>query len=91
MHLLSVSIFECERFEDARRILKRAAALNRRCMFESRICMFNLKRYDDTRACLEKAIALRPNFPTALEESWHALFRWSWPNRQSQRSTARLS
>jgi predicted O-linked N-acetylglucosamine transferase (SPINDLY family) len=78
MHLLGVSILECERFEDAKRILERAVTLNEGSADAHSnlgFALFNLKRDDDARACYEKALALKPNFPTALRNLGNVLFR----------------
>jgi predicted O-linked N-acetylglucosamine transferase (SPINDLY family) len=78
MHLLGVSILECERFEDAKRILERAVALNQASADAHSnlgFALFNLKQYAEARASLETALALKPNFPTALRNLGNALFR----------------
>jgi len=78
MHLLGVSVLESERFEEARRILERAVALQQGSAFAHSnlgFALFNLKRYDEARACLEKALALKPNFPTAQRNLGNALLR----------------
>jgi predicted O-linked N-acetylglucosamine transferase (SPINDLY family) len=78
MHLLGVSILECERFEDAKRILERAVILDPSSADAHSnlgFALFNLKRYEGARACYEKALALRPDFPTALRNMGNALFR----------------
>jgi predicted O-linked N-acetylglucosamine transferase (SPINDLY family) len=78
MHLLGVSILECERFEDAKRILDRAVALDQGSADAHSnlgFALFNLKRYDEARASLEKALALKPDFPTALKNLGNVLFR----------------
>jgi predicted O-linked N-acetylglucosamine transferase (SPINDLY family) len=78
MHLLGVSVLECERFEEARQILERAVALDQRSADAHSnlgFALFNLKRYDEARACQEKALALKPDFPTALRNLGNTLFR----------------
>ncbi len=78
MHLLGVSILECERFQDAKRILERAVALNQGSADAHGnlgFALFNLKLYGEARACYEKALALKPNFATALRNLGNALFR----------------
>jgi predicted O-linked N-acetylglucosamine transferase (SPINDLY family) len=78
MHLLGVSVLECDRFEDAKRILERAAALDP-CSADAHanlgFALFNLKHYDEARACYEKALALKPNSPTTLRNLGNALIR----------------
>jgi predicted O-linked N-acetylglucosamine transferase (SPINDLY family) len=78
MHLLGVSILECDRFEDAKRILERAVALDpgsADAHSNLGFALFNLKRYDEARASLEQALALKPDFPTALRNLGDVLFR----------------
>jgi tetratricopeptide (TPR) repeat protein len=78
MHLLGVSILECERFEDAKRILERAVALNQGSADAHSnlgFALFNLKRYDEARVCYQRALALNPNFPTAQRNLGNALFQ----------------
>ena len=78
MHLLGVSILECERFEDAKRILERAVILDPSSADAHSnlgFALFNLEAYDEARSCYEKALALRPDFPTALRNLGNALFR----------------
>ncbi len=78
MHLLGVSILDCGRFEDAKRILERAVALDQGSADAHSnlgFALFNLKLYDEARACYEKALALKPNFPLALRNLGNALFR----------------
>ena len=78
MHLLGVSILECERFEDAKRILERAVILDPSSADAHSnlgFALFNLKRYEEARARYERAIVLKPDFPTALRNLGNALFR----------------
>ncbi len=82
MHLLGVSILECERFQDAKRILERAVALNQGSADAHGnlgFALFNLKLYGEARACYEKALALKPDFPTALRNLGNVLFRLEQP------------
>jgi len=78
MHLLGVSILECERFEDAKRILERAVILepsSADAHSNLGFALFNLKRYEEARGCYERALVLKPDFPTALRNLGNALFR----------------
>ncbi len=82
MHLLGVSILDCGRFEDAKRILERAVALDQGSADAHNnlgFALFNLKRCDEARACYEKALALKPDFPLALRNLGNALFRLELP------------
>ena len=78
MHLLGVSILDCERFEDAKRILERAVALDpgsADAHSNLGFALYNLERHDEARACCEKAIALKPDFATAHRNLGNALLR----------------
>ena len=78
MHLLGVSLLECERFEEARQILERAVTLDPRSADAHSnlgFALFNLQRYDKARACQEKALVLKPDFPTALRNLGNTLLR----------------
>ena len=78
MHLLGVSILDCGRFEDAKRILERAGALDERSADAHSnlgFALFNLDRPEEACACYEKALALKPNFPLAWKNLGNALFR----------------
>ena len=78
VHLMGVSVLECERFEEAERILDRAVALDpfsADAHSNLGFALFNLKRYDEARACCETALTLKPNFPTAQRNLGNALLR----------------
>lgn len=78
VHLMGVSVLECERFEEAERILDRAVALDpfsADAHSNLGFALFNLKRYEEARACCETALTLKPNFPTAQRNLGNALLR----------------
>ena len=78
VHLMGVSVLECERFDEAQRILERAVALDpfsAEAHSNLGFALFNLKRYDEARACCETALSLKPNFPTAQRNLGNALLR----------------
>ena len=78
VHLLGVSVLECERFEEAKRILERAVALDpfsADAHSNLGFALFNLKQNDEARACYETALALKPDFPTAQRNLGNALLR----------------
>jgi predicted O-linked N-acetylglucosamine transferase (SPINDLY family) len=78
MHLLGVSILDCERFDDAKRILERAIALDpgsADAHSNLAFALYKLERCEQARACYDKALALKPNFPMAQKNLGNVLLR----------------
>jgi predicted O-linked N-acetylglucosamine transferase (SPINDLY family) len=78
LHLLGFSELDCQRFEEAERVLTRAVNAeprNAEARSNLGLALFKLKRYDDARKNQEKAVALKPNFPTAWTNLGNTLMR----------------
>jgi predicted O-linked N-acetylglucosamine transferase (SPINDLY family) len=76
VHLLGVSITDCKRYDEAKRVLERAVALqpwSADAHSNLGFALLNLKEYEEARACCEKALALKPDFPTAQRNLGNAL------------------
>jgi predicted O-linked N-acetylglucosamine transferase (SPINDLY family) len=76
MHLLGVSLADCRRYDEAKRILERAVALqpwSADAHSNLGFALLNLGQYEQARACCEKALALKPDFPMAQRNLGNAL------------------